>query len=147
MNDVDWMLNQYCHRTPDEEIYRYLAISSSKHGSLNVPTSSAAPDSRPDGLLDEFNKVVNGMIEVYKGFYVETMPMETWALILEYDVPIRKKINFHMDPIAETKNNKKNKKKKKKSEKKIKKEEAVNTKRRRSKKYGTDTTDKTEIQA
>ncbi|XP_022169724.1 uncharacterized protein LOC111033342 [Myzus persicae] len=95
--EVNERLERHCHITPIEDVYEYL----SKYETLNVsPTPPGELTPNEDTLkleLNEFSKIIDSMIDVYDGLNVETLPMETWILILDYRLPISMNIKFYID--------------------------------------------------
>jgi len=95
--EVDKRLDEYCYLTPHTEVYEYLGMYATLDVSAPSPDKLTPDDSTLRRELDEFQKVINCMLDVYDGLDVETMSMKTWIQILQYDMPINMAIKLYTD--------------------------------------------------
>ncbi|CAH1716225.1 unnamed protein product [Aphis gossypii] len=91
LKEVDEKLADDCHKTSEEEIIGYMK---------QCYTAQIGEHQSLDAALTDFNNLISCVIEIYDLFNVQTMPMETWLRVLEYRVPISKKINLFVDDKA-----------------------------------------------
>jgi len=93
--EVEMKIDKYCHLT-HTEIFEYLKKDA------NLVVSKPPPDaSKSDELLircqlEEFQKVIDCILDVYDKLNIETMPMVTWMQILYYRIPLEMGIQLYI---------------------------------------------------